>query len=356
MRSLLLCSLLLVTSGANVSAQENSAGTDEDVLRVDTDFVTVPVYVTDASGHRVFNLSQEDFTLRDDGRAVKVEYFAAGTARVALVFVLDTSGSVREIVARQHEIALALLSRFGTGSRVAVLRFAETVEMAIPFTASMTEALPAFRFPVLAGDRRTAIFDAAAMAVRSFNAPGSDATERRIIILISDGLDTASKMNAREVIVRARALGVSFYVIHLPIFAPRDGRLVARPASKGFREMAEQTGGRHFVVGDAKSALDPRAGSDLAPVFKAIEEDLQSQYVLGYYPGEAARDASFHRIEISLTPRDKRKLRVRSLREGYILKSRKSGVWSPRVKGKKQFLSFDSRTPDFRLQTLKSYA
>jgi Ca-activated chloride channel family protein len=334
MRSLFICSLLLVTSGANVSAQENSAVTDEDVLRVDTDFVTVPVYVTDASGRRVFNLSQEDFTLRDDGRVVKVEYFAAGTARVALVFALDTSGSVREIVARQHEIALALLSRFGTGSRVAVLRFAETVEMAVPFTTSMTEALPAFRFSVLAGDRRTAIFDAAAMAVRSFNAPGSDATERRIIILIS------------EVIVRARALGVSFYVIHLPIFAPRDGRLAARPVSKGFREMAEQTGGRYFVVGDAKSALDPRAGSDLAPVFKAIEDDLQSQYVLGYYPGEAARDASFHRIEISLTPRDKRKLRVRSLREGYILKSRKSGVWSPRVKGKKQFLSFDSRTPD----------
>jgi Ca-activated chloride channel homolog len=320
MRSLFICLLLLVASGAKVSAQEKNAGTDEDVLRVDTDLVTVPAYVTDASGHRVFNLSQEDFSLRDDGRIVKVEYFAAGTVSVALAFALDTSGSVRETVARQHEIALALLSRFGTGSRVAVLRFGETVEMAVPFTTSMTEALPAFRFPALAGDRRTAIFDAAALAVRSFNAPGSDATERRIIILISDGLDTASKMKAREVIVRARSLGVSFYVIHLPIFAPRDGRLVARPASKGFRELAEQTGGRYFMVGDAKSALDPRAGYDLAPVFKAIEDDLRSQYVLGYYPGEAARDASFHRIEISLTSRDKRKLRVRSLREGYTLR------------------------------------
>jgi hypothetical protein len=117
-------------------------------------------------------------------------------------------------------------------------------------------------------------------------------------------------------------LGVSFYVIHLPIFAPRDGRLKARPASSGFRELAEQTGGRSFLAGDAKSSLDPRAEYDLAPVFKSIEEDLQSQYILGYYPGEAARDASFHRIEISLTSRDNRKLRVRSLREGYTLKSR----------------------------------
>ena len=319
-RSLFICLLLLAASGANVSAQEDDAETSEDVLRVNTDLITVPAFVTDARGHRVFNLSREDFALSDDGRIAKVEYFAAGTERVALAFALDASGSVRETIARQHEIALALFSRFGRGSRVAVLRFGETAEMAVPFTTVASEALPAFRFPALA-ERRTAIFDAAAMAARSFDAPESDATERRIIILISDGLDTASKTKARAVIDRARALGVSFYVIHLPIFAPLDGRLAARPASKGFRELAEQTGGHYFIVGDAKSALDPRAGYDLAPVFKAIEEDLQSQYVLGYYPSEAARDGRFHRIEISLTSRDNRKLRVRSLREGYCLKS-----------------------------------
>jgi Ca-activated chloride channel homolog len=313
----------MVASCAVVSAQKNDAEAGEEVLRVTTALVTVPAFVTDAHGQRIFNLSREDFALSDNGRGVKVEYFATGTERVALAFALDASGSVRDTLARQHEIALALLSRFGSGSRVAVLRFGETAEMAVPFTTSTTEALPAFRLPALAGGaRRTAIFDAALLAVRSFDAPGSDATaERRIIILISDGLDTASKTNAKDVIEMARALGVSFYIIHLPIFAPRDGRLAARPASKGFRALAEQTGGRYFVVGDAKAALDPRAGYDLAPVFKSIEEDLQSQYVLGYYPGEAACDASFHRIEISLTSRDKRRLRVRSLREGYRLKS-----------------------------------
>lgn len=321
MRSLFIYLLLVVASGANVSAQKNEAASDDDVLRVSTDLVTVPAFVTDARGQRVFNLLPEDFALSDNGRVVKVEYFAAGNERVALAFALDASGSVRDTIARQHEIALALLSRFGSGSRVAVLRFGETAELTVPFTTRTTEALAAFRLPALARDRRTAIFDAAAMALRSFDAPGSDAAERRILILISDGLDTASRTKARDVIDRAQALGVSFYVIHLPIFAPREGRLAPRPASKGFRELAEQTGGRYFIVGDAKSALDPRAAYDLAPVFKSIEEDLQSQYVLGYYPGEAARDASFHRIEISLTSRDKRRLRVRSLREGYILKS-----------------------------------
>lgn len=309
---------IFTIAGAGVLAQSSSDAGDE-VIRVRTDLVTTAAYVQDARGRRIFNLSAGDFVVREDGRIVKVEYFAAGTERVALAFALDASGSARETIMRQREIALALFSRFGAQSRVAVLRFGETAEMAAPFTNSAERALQAFRFPAQA-DRHTAIFDAASSAARSFDAPGGDATERRIVILISDGLDTASKTKPADVVQKARSLGVSFYVIHLPIFTPRDGRLAPRPSSRGFRELAEQTGGRYFMVGDAKEALNPTARYDLAPVFQAIEEDLQSQYVLGYYPGEAARDASFHRIEIGLTSRDTKGLRVRSLREGYTAK------------------------------------
>ena len=319
--SLSICLLTFAAACACVFAQSSNEVSD-DVIRVRTDLVTAAAFVTDAHGRRVSNLSQDDFVVREDGRIVKVEYFATGTERVALAFALDASGSARETIARQREIALALFSRFGSSSRVAVLRFGETAEWAAPFTTRASEAIEAFRFPALA-NRHTAIFDAAATLVRSFDGPGSDAAERRIVILISDGLDTASKTKAVDVVDRARAHGVSFYVIHLPIFAPRDGRLVPRPASRGFRELAVQTGGRYFMVGNAKDALNESAPYDLAPVFKAIEEDLRSQYVLGYYPGEAARQAatSFHRIEIGLTSRDNQGLRVRSLREGYILKA-----------------------------------
>jgi Ca-activated chloride channel family protein len=317
--SLSVCLLTFAVAGARVLAQSNGEASD-DVIRVRTDLVTASAFVTDSRGRRVSNLSRDDFVVREDGRIVRVEYFAAGTERVALAFALDASGSARETIARQREIALALFSHFGSGSRVAVLRFAATAEWAAPFTTRASEAVEAFGLPALA-NQPTAIFDAAAILTRSFDGPGSDAAERRIAILISDGLDTASKTKAVDVIERARALGVSFYVIHIPIFAPREGHLVPRNASRGFRELAVRTGGRYFMVGNAKGALNPDAPYDLAPVFKAIEEDLQSQYVLGYYPGEAARQsAAFHRIEIGLTSRDNRGLRVRSLREGYILK------------------------------------
>jgi hypothetical protein len=93
---------------------------------------------------------------------------------------------------------------------------------------------------------------------------------------------------------------------------------VRRPA-KGFRELAEQTGGHYFQLGDARAALDPRATYDLAPVFRAITEDLQSQYVLGYYLDAAARTHNDHRLQVSLTPTHKR-LRVQMLRGNYNLK------------------------------------
>ena len=101
-------------------------------------------------------------------------------------------------------------------------------------------------------------------------------------MLTSDGLDTASRTSATQVIARARLDGISFYVIHFPLFAPFEGHLAMRPTAKGFRELAEKTGGRYFTAGDVKLALDPNAQYDLSAVFKAIEEDAE----LPIAPGE----------------------------------------------------------------------
>jgi VWFA-related protein len=308
---------LFLVFHANAHAQDDS---DIETVRVRTDLVTVPAFVTDGKSRRIQNLTAADFELRDDGRAVKIEYFAAGTERVALVFALDASGSTQEIISQQRETALALFSRFGRASEVAVVRFAEQAELTAPFSGASTDALKAFALPALR-NHRTAIFDAAASSIKAFETRRTDPTERRIVILISDGLDTVSRARPREVINFARERGVSIYAIQIPLYAPRDGRLAPRPATKGFRELAEETGGRYFMAGDAKAALAAEPSYDLAPIFQAIEEDLQGQYVLGYYQGEEAQATGrAHRLALSLTSKDKRKLRVRLLREEYNLK------------------------------------
>jgi Ca-activated chloride channel homolog len=312
-------SLIFVSFCAVVRAQTEPEPDQTDILRVRTDLVTVPLFVTDRSGHRVFGLTQADFGAQVDGRNQRLEYFAAGTEHVALCFALDTSGSAREIIQQQSEAAVALLSRFGPKSRVAVWHFGARPQAIVNFTTEAERARQGFNLSAVA-DERTAIFDAAVVAVRAFERRDTDPAERRILILISDGLDTASRTKAQTVINEAQQRAVSIYVIHLPLFEPRDGRLQPRPVARGFRTLAEATGGRYFIVGDAHDALAPRASVDLTPVFKAIEEDLQGQYVLGFYTADASRDNRFHRLTISLTARSNRSLRVRQLREGFTLR------------------------------------
>jgi Ca-activated chloride channel family protein len=305
---------LLCQHAARAQHQEIDPS-EEDVYKITTDLILVPFYVTDGGGRRVPGLSEHDFQVRDNGRPVEKSFLVAGAESVGLLFLLDASGSTREIVTAQSETALALFSHFGARSHVAVMQFRERAELAQDFTRDLRAARKAFQIASLP-DRRTAIFDAARDAVRAFRAPGRSTSERRIVVLVSDGLDTASTSAPASVIAEANAAGVSFYVIHLPLYAPAGGRLAARKPSKGFRELAEQTGGKFFVVGDARSSLDPHAEQDLSPIFRAIAEDLQSQYVLGYHTGTVAEPGT-HRVEVRLNaPRD-RKLRVRQLRETY---------------------------------------
>src|SRR5439155_17583918 len=135
--------LLFATVNLSSSA---TAQEPEDIVRVRTDLVAVPVIVTDSRGRRIPGLKTEDFALVDDGHAAKIDYLASGTERVALLFALDVSGSARGIFAQQREAALSLFARFGRGSRVAVLHFGDFVRLTIPFTTNSAAARESFNF------------------------------------------------------------------------------------------------------------------------------------------------------------------------------------------------------------------
>jgi Ca-activated chloride channel family protein len=312
----LTASISLLLFSSFVTAQEKEP---VEVISVRTDLVAMPLTVTDSRGRRISDLKQQDFVLNDDGRPARIDYFASGAERIALVFVLDNSGSLREQTTRQRDAALELFSRFGPASSVAVIRFGQQAKLLAPFNSEPDSARAAFGVSVNLSDQRTAIFDAGLFAIAAYSGRGVNSPERRIAILISDGLDTASSANARQVIAAANRMNVSFYVIQLPLFTPSDGRLTARPAAKGFRDLAEKTGGKYFVAGTSASALNPNARVDLTPVFAAIEEDLRSQYVIGFYPAEASRDGKPHRVSVELASRS-HNVRVKMNRREYSLR------------------------------------
>lgn len=306
---------LLLFSALQLRAQTG----DEEIIEVRTDLVTVPVIITDRRNRPATSLTAADFKLYDDNYPVQTALFTAGVERLALAFVFDASGSVREHIARQEQASRALLNRF-TAPRVAVFHFTAQTQLVLPFTDDKNAAQRAFTISAQP-DHRTAIFDAALAAVRSFDRLAARELERRIIILVSDGLDTASTVAPAAVINEANRRGIAIYVLHLPLYTPRDGRLAPRTPAKGFRDLARRTGGNYYLIGDTEAALNPRIGYDFTQTFNDIAADLRSQYILGFYP--LAREASStvaHLITVKLTAAHKRELRLRQLRESYTLR------------------------------------
>ena len=295
-----LCLFAFLPFGSQTIINAQQSADDDEVVRVNTDLLLFPIRIRDKKRLAVAGLTEQDLTLKDQDQVTTGVYFSPGADRVAMLFALDQSGSLREIISQQQEAALSLFSRFSDRSSIAVLRFSDRPSLATAFTNDVAAARAAFRFSA-ERDRRTAIFDAAAEAVRTFDKLPPVRAERRIIVLISDGLDNSSKTRADSVIDAALERRVSFYVIHLPLFEPREGHLAVRPPSKGFRDLADKTGGKYFLGAEVKSALQPRA-IDLSPIFQAIEDDLKSQYLLGFYIAESSRDNRRHVFSVSMKP------------------------------------------------------
>ncbi len=271
---MVICSILVgvfLCAPFTINAQE-----PDEVLRVSTDLLLFPVRIRDTHGQAVNGLTTRELSLKDRDHVTSELYLTQGVDRVALVFALDQSGSVRQIIAQQRDAAIDI--QFGR-KRVA------------------TRA--AFELSVVP-NHRTAIFDAAKAAVDTFDQLPRVRSERHIVILISDGLDNASITKPEIVIEAAQAKRVSFYVIHLPFWEPRDGRLAIRAPSKGFRDLGEKTGGKYFLVGDIRTALTARSQVELGKVFSQIENDLRSQYLLGFYLNEAANDGARHRFSLTV--------------------------------------------------------
>ena len=171
-----------------VSGQESEA--DDDVLRVNTDLLLFTIRVRNQDKQPVEKLSEKELTLRAKDQITSGLYLRRGIDRVALMFALDQSGSTRQIISDQRDAAVGLLSKFGSESQVAVIRFASRPSLVANFGADTVVAREAFNFPS-GENQRTAIFDAAALAVSSFKALPRVRSERRIAVLISDGLDNA---------------------------------------------------------------------------------------------------------------------------------------------------------------------
>jgi Ca-activated chloride channel family protein len=283
------------------------------VLRVETRLVNVPVNVADAHGVAVTGLSQEDFTVKEEGRTQKIAIFEReASTPLSIVMAVDTSGSV--------------FTQFKT-EREAARRFAEQIlrpedEMdLIAFSYDSQELVPYTNDPrrIDDGIKRlrkgddTALYDAVYVASERLTESKADATRRRVLVLVTDGGDNTSKreIGYSKAVAEAQRAGAAIYpIIIVPIMADA-GRNVG--GEHALIQMAEDTGGKYFYVTERE---------DLKTAFAHLSDDLRTQYLLGYYAPKRGADASFRKITVSLKdPAKAATLALRS-RAGYYADAR----------------------------------
>jgi len=296
----------------------------EDVLRFDTDLVSVDVTAIDAEGRPVRNLRQEDFKVYSDGNEQPISFFQIekrqGEARpLAIVFALDVSGSMTAEEIVRLRAALQSFSNHLAQHPVvySVMTFGMRVKTIQKFTSDpekLDESLDRISRDSpngLSTHTYDAVDDAIRMLVRNAPRTREKRLMKRAVLVVTDGFPVGDTVAPQTVIERANAADVSIFVVTLPSYS----RVIASaeqtplPTPLDVSGLADSTGGRNVYANE----------KDYAPLFRALAEEVSSAYVLAFYPpDEKRRDGQLHTIRVE----GPRGLTLRQSRSEYRAASR----------------------------------
>ena len=350
-------------------AKKSSSGPEEvdegDVVRVDTQLVSVPAVVTDSSGRPLSGLKPENFRIIEDGQPQTIANFGTAETPFEIALLLDTSGSTRDDVALIRAAANTFIEALRPGDRVGVVSFntgqtdgkkIATVEVLSPLTDDRESLRSAIEN--LGSSQGTPYYDALERVADNIfhDPPRDDVRGRRAVVALTDGVDSSSNSDFATAKVKLSRAGVACYFIQVntedfvedrlmkdcqddgqlalsqkqiqryrELFFPKAkaenfnsfcqmgpfermsiSRDLYNLARREMNDLARGSGGRSFV---AATLADARAA------FARVAADIGTLYSLGYYPTNKARDGKFRSIKLEVTGlKDKTQIRAR---DGY---------------------------------------
>ncbi|MCB1036558.1 MAG: VWA domain-containing protein, partial [Acidobacteria bacterium] len=287
-----------------VSAELDDGSRAEDVRflndpqfleELDVNLVELFASVTDSTGHLVAGLTPEDFQVFEDGRPQILSKFElVRNLPLTIGLVLDTSGSMSDSLYEAQKAAGAFLDQIvNREDRCFALSFADRPILLMPPTNDADAV--ARSLDNLLADGFTALHDALVHSLYYFRGVRG----RKALVLLSDGDDTASHLTFPQALEYARYSGVVIYTIGLDVsgldLSIRDK----------LKDLARETGGQTFFIKKAE---------ELQGVYKAIEDDLRSQYLLAYASDRASTGDTYRTVEVKMK---KRGLKARTARGYY---------------------------------------
>jgi Ca-activated chloride channel family protein len=281
-----------------------------DVVRVETDLVNILFTAIDRDKRFVTTLRQEDIRITEDGVPQDIFSFQRETDRpLSLVILIDVSisqqhtllaekaaarGFVNTVI-RSGQDKAAVVSFTGeatleqdlTGNAVRLQQAIDGVKIVVPEGyvggGIVIRGVPPISDPEQPRPGSTAIWDAVWVTAGEILSITSDKA-RRAIILLTDGIDTSSRLERGEAIKRAVSADAVVYSVGIGDDVNFEG--VYKDV---LRDLSERTGGRAFF---------PKAETDLSIAFAQIQQELRSEYWVAYSPFNKSRDGSYRQVKI----------------------------------------------------------
>ncbi len=255
-------------------------------LKVDVNLVNVFVTVTDPNGSPVGGLKKENFTLEEDGRDQKIAVFDKESALpLSIALAIDTSLSTR------HDLPLeqASAKRFAHAivrpvDALAIYGFSEVVNESTGFTPDL-KRIDAGIDHIRVG-AATALYDAIYLTSRALE----HRKGRKVLVLITDGGDTISKIDYKEAVrsaIEAEAIVYSIIIVPIEASAGRE-----TGGEHALIQLSEDTGGKYYYA---------TSTSQLDDAFRKISDELRTQYLLAYYPSQQTSSSQFRRIAVKVS-------------------------------------------------------
>lgn len=304
---LLLMLLLALVINVTVQGQDVAP---EDTVTVDTDLVLLRATVRDRQGRAVLGLKKEGFRVYEDSVEQAVSFFSAEESPVSWGLVLDRSGSMMEMMREVYSAALHVIDEGTSRDEMFIITFNDSAEMAIDFTSDKHRLENSTLG--LRAEGSTALYDAVSYALDQFK---RSKFRKRVLVVITDGEDNASRLPFRKLVERAEEEEVIIYTVGMfessgMMGLGSSGGADSRPE---LEKLAGVTGGEaHF----------PTDLDGCRKVMKEIALEVSQQYSLGYYSINKNYDGKWRSVTIKVQSeagRDKYAARTRS---GYYARRR----------------------------------
>jgi len=268
---------------AFIAATTSGVVAQEPVFRSSTRIVPVVATVIDAEGRFVPGLDQDQFTILDNGVPQEITFFQNDVQPFTAVVMLDYSASMTANLDRLQAAAEQFVLRMIPEDKGQVGSFSDKIQFSGTFTNDRDDLI--FALKDLQFGNPTRLYD----AVNESMAMLRGVERRKVVLVFTDGDDTASRVGMGDVLDRAKAEEVMVYAIGLESEFFNGQRRVRTRPDRGLRRLADETGGGYFEL---------KKTDELAPTFTRVAQELHSQYTLGFTP--TTLDGREHKLTVRI--------------------------------------------------------